>query len=111
MSTINLKFSPVYILVNYTEPISLVDAAGVAFMNPFHFSKMFHKTTALTFKEFLTKPRIDRACELLETTNNHISDIAQSVDFNTESHFSCVFKEIHSVSPSQYRKLHSKLKQ
>lgn len=93
-----------FILENYKEPITLGDVAKIACMDTFYFSRTFHKITALTFKEFLNKIRIDKACELLTTTNSNISYIAQSVGFNTDSHFSYVFKEIYQMTPSQYRK-------
>lgn len=97
-----------YILENYTEPISLENAAEVACMSPSYFSRVFHQTTALTFKEFLTKLRIDKACELLENTKSHIADIAQTVGFNAESHFAAAFRAINGMSPNQYRKTHQK---
>lgn len=99
-----------YILNNYNEPLTLAEVADIACMSPTYFSRVFHHTTALTFKEFLTKLRIDKACELLETTNNHVADVAQSVGFNTESYFAAAFRAINSVSPNQYRKAHKEIK-
>lgn len=97
-----------FILDNYTEQISLEDAANVACLAPFYFSKVFKSTTALTFKEFLNKVRIDRACELLETTNYSVSYIAQSVGFNSENYFATAFRTINHISPLPYRKAHKK---
>ena len=98
-----------YILENYTEPITLADCAKIACMSPTHFSKVFHKTTAIGFKEFLNKIRIDKACEWLEKTKKPISHIAQSVGFATESHFSFTFKNLLGVSPSAYLIKHSQI--
>ena len=92
-----------FILSNYANSITLLDCAKIAYMSPSHFSREFHKTTALSFKEFLNKIRVDASLELLKTTQNSIAQVAQLVGFSSESYFGYVFKEINGISPSQYR--------
>lgn len=103
-SDIRLQSSINYILEHFDEQITLDDCAKIACMPPTRFSTFFHKSTALTFKEFLNKIRIDKACELLKTSTDGIAEIAQKVGFTTESYFGSVFKTIKKVSPSNYRK-------
>lgn len=93
-----------YIIENYSEPISIDDCADICNLSPTHFSKVFHKITALTFKEFLNKTRVDRACELLENTSKSISEICQSVGYSNESYFCTVFKQLKKCTPINYRK-------
>lgn len=97
-----------HIINNYVEPLTLEECAFVACMSPSHFSRVFHKTTALSFKEFLNRIRIDKAIELLESTNYSIADIAQKVGFSTESYFGYIFKKLKKTSPSNYRVKHNK---
>ena len=92
-----------YILDHYSEPITLTDCAKIASMNYHSFSKAFQKNTAVGFKEFLTRLRIDKGCELLETTNYSITKIAELVGFSTDNHFSTTFKSLHNITPKEYR--------
>lgn len=103
-SDLRLQNAIDYIIANYSEQLTLLECAKVACMSRSHFSREFHKTTALSFKEFLNRIRIDKACELLNNTAYSIADISQNVGFTTESYFGCIFKAIKGVSPSQYRK-------
>lgn len=97
-----------YILENYAEPLTLEECAHIAYMSHSHFSRIFHQTTALSFKEFLNKTRIDKACELLENTSEPITQIALMVGFSSESYFGYIFKKAKNLSPSSYRTLHKK---
>ena len=92
-----------YILKNYANPITILDCAKIAYMSPSHFSREFHKTTAMTFKKFLNKIRVDASAEMLETSNHPISQVAQTAGFSSESYFGYVFKEFYGLSPLQYK--------
>ena len=99
-----------FILDHYSEPITLTDCAKIASMNYHSFSKAFQKITAIGFKEFLTRLRIDKGCELLETTNYSITKIAELVGFSTDNHFSTTFKLLHNITPKEYRNKHQQQK-
>ena len=92
-----------YILEHYSEPISMSECAKVASMNYHAFSKAFQKITAIGFKEFLTRLRIDKAIELLETTTYSITKIAELVGFSSDNYFSTAFKSLHNITPREYR--------
>ncbi len=92
-----------YMLENYAEPLTLEDCAAVACMSHSHFSRVFHQTTALSFKEFLNRIRIDKACELLENTSESITQIALIVGFSSESYFGYIFRKTKKISPLKYR--------
>lgn len=62
--------------------------------------KDFHKISP---KEYLLKVRMNRAKELLETTNQPIKIIAYSVGYPDPLHFSKAFRQYYDCSPSQYR--------
>lgn len=102
-SDIRLQNAIDYIIENYAEPLTLEECAKVACMSNSHFSRVFHQTTALSFKEFLNRIRIDKACELLENTSESITQIALIVGFSSESYFGYIFRKIENVSPSDYR--------
>lgn len=101
---IRLQNSINYIVRNYAEPITLEECARIAYMSPSHFSRLFHRLTSMSFKEYLNQLRVQKACELLKQGDLSITDLAMRVGFNSSSYFSQVFKEINGVSPLAYRK-------
>ncbi len=105
---IRLQTAINFIVDNYTEAITLEQCARIAYMSPSHFSRLFHKLTSLSFKEYLNKIRIEKACELLCEEEISITDLAMNVGFNSSSYFSQVFKALTGMSPITYRKNHSK---
>lgn len=107
-SDLRIQLAIDYIIDHYSEPITLNDCAKIASMNYHAFSKAFQKTTAISFKDFLTKIRIDKACELLETTDFSITKIAELVGFSSDNYFSTTFKALHKISPTAYRNQYKK---
>lgn len=101
---IRLQNSINYIVENFADPITLEQCARIAYMSPSHFSRLFHRLTSMSFKEYLNKLRVQKACELLKQNNCSITDLAMNVGFNSSSYFSQVFKELTGTSPLTYRK-------
>ncbi len=101
---IRLQNSINYILEHYSENITLEQCAKIAYMSPSHFSRLFHQLTSLSFKEYLNKIRIEKACEILQQRDVSITELALNVGFNSSSYFSQVFKSIAGTSPVTYRK-------
>lgn len=58
----------------------------------------------LTFSEYVTRRRIQRAKELLMTTNLPINDIAEESGYKTAKYFIKIFRELEGMTPSAYRK-------
>lgn len=100
---IRIQSSINFILDHYAEPITLVDCAKFSNLSPSHFSRTFRKATALTFKEYLNRTRVEKACDLLKNTSEPISQIALMVGFSAESYFGSIFKQIEGCSPLAYR--------
>ncbi len=57
----------------------------------------------ITPADFLKEARLKRACNLLQTTQKSINDIAYSCGFSDPKYFSKCFKASKGVSPSDYR--------
>ena len=68
-----------------------------------YFSTIFKKETGKTFISFLTDYRMERAVELLMTTNDKTYIIAEKVGYADPNYFSYAFKKQYSMSPSKYR--------
>ncbi len=69
-----------------------------------YFSTIFRRETGKTFISYLTDYRMERAAELLLTTDDRVYMIAEKTGYADPNYFSCVFKKKFNVSPSGYRK-------
>lgn len=96
-----------FIEEHYREKIGLEDIAAVVELNPVYFSVLFKKETGLNFSSYLTNVRIEKAKEMLCTTNETVAAIADSVGYKDARYFSQTFTKIVGVKPVLYRKLHS----
>ena len=92
-----------YIQKHYSTKISLDELAKSAFLSPNHLCKVFKDITGTTMSEYIQKIRVEKACELLKTTNSNTDKIAESVGYDDASQFRRVFKKAVGVSPSVYR--------
>lgn len=93
-----------YIKENYKSENKLTDLAGMLFISPAHFSRLFKKTCSMTVTEYIQKIRIENACKLLNTTNKTVFEVAEDVGYTDIKHFNAVFKKNTGKTPSKYRK-------
>ena len=84
--------------------ITLNDVASHVCMSNSHFCTIFSQEVGVTFTEYLTTLRMNRAKELLRTTQMRSSDIAYAVGYNDPHYFSYLFKKHTGVTPRDYRK-------
>ena len=94
-----------YVAENYmSENISLNSVAESVNMNPSYFSSVFRKEKGITFVEYLTRVRMERAKELLVCSSMKISEIAYRVGYNDPQYFSYLFRKYNQCSPKDYRR-------
>ena len=93
-----------YVAENYgNSDFSLNMIAGYIGVSPSYFSSIFKQGTGQSFIEYLTKVRIDRACELLRCTTLRTSEIGEQVGYNDPHYFSTAFKKIMGQSPKEFK--------
>ena len=68
-----------------------------------HFAAQFRIATGFRPHEYLLRKRIERACDLLVTSDASLVDIALSVGFQTQAHFTTVFKRFMGETPHRWR--------
>jgi len=97
------KLEPVleYINEHYTEEISLEECAGILYMSPNYFSSFFKKVTGKSYVEYLIRMRLNKAEELLYTTDGNISDIALECGFRNISNFYRLYKKYKGTVPKR----------
>jgi AraC-like DNA-binding protein len=67
-----------------------------------HFAAQFRAATGLRPHEYLLRRRIERAQELLRREPISLSDVALSVGFQTQAHFTTVFKRFVGRTPHRW---------
>ncbi len=93
-----------YIEENYArEGLSLNEVAGAAEVSPNYFSAMFRQEMGMTFTEYVTKKRMEKAKRLLRQTERNSGEIAAEVGFKDPHYFSFVFKKTQGCTPKEYR--------
>ena len=97
-----------YVEANLAEPVSLTDLAGVAGLTRMHFAAQFRAATGSPPHEYLLRRRIERAQELLLLDDaGSLVNIALTVGFQTQSHFTSVFKRFVGQPPRAWRQCHA----
>ncbi|MEX1234116.1 MAG: AraC family transcriptional regulator, partial [Roseovarius sp.] len=66
-----------------SEDISLDELAAEARLSPYHFGRMFKQSVGVPPRVYLTRLRVEKACELLEQTDLPITQIALEVGYSS----------------------------
>ncbi len=93
-----------HIQARFSEDISLDELATEARLSPFHFARMFKQSLGVPPRVYLTRLRVEKACELLEQTELPITQIALEVGYSSNQVLARVFLKHMRMSPSDYRR-------
>lgn len=97
-----------YVNNNYQNfSLSVDEVAEVGGITKNYVSKIFRSNLNMSYIEYVTMVRMDKARTLLRTTNLKISDIAEQVGYINVESFRRVFREKYGENASQYRKRES----
>ncbi|HVF65317.1 MAG TPA: AraC family transcriptional regulator [Casimicrobiaceae bacterium] len=98
-----LKRVQQHIAVHLFEAIPVKDLAAIVHMSPYHFARMFRKATGQPPHLYITTQRIDHARSLLADGKLSLADVAARVGFQTQSHFTEVFRKHTGMTPGTFR--------
>lgn len=85
--------------------IDLKQVSSELALNPSYVSREFSKYFEdLNFGDYIRKMRIDKAIQLIQTSNYSLTEIAYLTGFSDQSHFTRIFKQHTGNNPSAYRK-------
>jgi len=102
--SIILHQAKAYIDGHFTDPeLQMSKVANRFNISPSHFSTVFRQEVGETFRDYLSKTRINRAKELLRTTNLKCSEVAHQSGYNDPHYFSSIFKKKTGQTPQQFR--------
>lgn len=95
-----------YVRENISKELAVQELARVVGMSQYYFSKLFKLSTGTTPHQYVMRLRVERAQELLRETDTPLTEIASTVGFETQSHFTSVFRKVSASTPKRYRELH-----
>ncbi|WP_158734669.1 bifunctional transcriptional activator/DNA repair enzyme AdaA [Alteribacillus sp. YIM 98480] len=96
-----------YIQTHYKENITMQHIARHIGISPYYLGRLFKKIALETPRCYLEKIRINKALQLLKTTNLSIVDICYEAGFQNSSSFYHAFRKHFQQTPQQYRKTFS----
>lgn len=85
-----------------SEDISLHAIAGAVGMSPFHFSRLFKRSTGASPHQYLIQCRTERAKQMLLRSSESIADVALRLGFCDQSHMTTHFKRAFGVTPRAF---------
>jgi signal transduction histidine kinase/AraC-like DNA-binding protein len=95
-----------YVHEHYTEPISREDLAAHVGLSPRHLNRCFRQEMGVTPVTYLNRYRVNKARELLESTDETVMNVAVAVGFSSDRRLRRAFRLETGVSPDEYRKSH-----
>ncbi|MBB3108188.1 two-component system response regulator YesN [Paenibacillus phyllosphaerae] len=90
---------------NYHQPsLTLADVAEGIQVSPTYLSKQLKKELGLSFIDYLTEVRIQKAIQLLNDPYIKVYEVAEKVGYSSQHYFSSAFKKITGTSPTLYKR-------
>ncbi|HLL76065.1 MAG TPA: helix-turn-helix domain-containing protein [Pyrinomonadaceae bacterium] len=83
--------------------LPLEELAAAAYLSPFHFARLFKKATGASPHAYLAALRIERAQQLLASTDLSVTEIGSRVGYQSPSHFGKAFRRATGLAPRAFR--------
>ncbi|WP_347555739.1 AraC family transcriptional regulator [Robbsia sp. KACC 23696] len=98
-----LKRTVEYIETHLEAPLLLQDLASTAGLSPMYFAAQFRAATGLRPHEYVLRRRIAAAQTLLSDKRNRPLDVAMLTGFQSQAHFTMVFKRLTGTTPARWK--------
>jgi two-component system response regulator YesN len=96
------------IIDDHYKDITLTKIAAMLHITPEYVSTVFNRELDINFIIYIKKYRLNKAKELLVSTNLKTYEIAEKVGFHDPKYFSKIFKDLTGFSPVQYHNIYKK---
>ncbi|MCU6709079.1 helix-turn-helix domain-containing protein [Paenibacillus sp. J5C_2022] len=93
-----------YVASHCGSGVTLADLSERFFINPFYLSQLFKEKTGNTYMNYVKRVRMNKAKELLETSDLKVYEICQMVGYSDTNYFSKLFEKTVGMMPSEYRR-------
>jgi len=89
---------------SFREGVSLAEAADVARLSKFHFHRLFTTTYGITPAAYLSQRRLERAQDLLRTSNLTVTEVCMAVGFSSLGSFTTRFRDLTGETPAAFQR-------
>ena len=93
-----------YVDNNLHRTIHIRDLSAVARRSKAHFSRKFKLAVGESPHAYVVRRRLERACHLMMTRAEPLSEIALSVGFSDQAHLCRLFRQAFGQSPAGWRR-------
>lgn len=102
LSPTTLDLVKEYVETHLADDLSLTQLAAIAQISPNYFATQFKQSMGTTPHQYVIQRRIERAKQLIIGRRGTISEIANSVGFADQSHFTRHFKRLMGITPKKF---------
>lgn len=95
-----------YIARHRTQKFSLEKVSEAVGKNASYLSRLFSEQTGMTMQDYAMNVRLENAANLLQYSNESIGEIAEYLNFSSQSYFGEKFKKKYGQTPVCYRREH-----
>ena len=92
-----------YIRKHYAENITLSEIASTLYMSPKYLSDLFRLECGVSFMDYLTRVRVEKAKQLLQDPRYKVYEVGEMVGYQTPAYFNTVFKRETGLTPKQFQ--------
>ena len=104
LSSFDIRRAVAMIDSSAEQRLSLGDLASEIGINRYHFLRAFKKSMGMTPYAFMAQRRLERAVDMLRSTDLPATEIALECGFGSSSHFAVAFKRAFGTSPTEFRR-------
>lgn len=95
-----------FLHAHFAERVSLEAMAAEAGVHPSHLIRAFRQHFHCTIGDYVRELRVQQACHDLSCSDIPLSEIALTVGYSDQSHFTIAFKRKMGISPGEYRRIY-----
>lgn len=99
-----LSSTMTYIREHLGHKLTLEELSRQASLSPYYFAHLFKEETGISPIEYVAMTKINYAKNILKTTENSITEIADLLGYSSDASFINAFKKRAGLSPARFRR-------
>lgn len=92
-----------YIKTHYAQQLTNTQLSEMTGYHAYHLNRLFLRHTGTSIHRYILNTRINEAKKLLLNTDSTLAQIAETVGFNSNTHFSSYFRQSVGITPLEFR--------